>query len=610
MEKSIYRRLYDLVAGYWPYLLASSISAFIYVAFNGLSVWLTATLFNNILTDFEDLIKTQSFLMSSKDSLNDQLKFWTNKLILRDTAIESLKVLCYTLIGSFLIKNFFLYIKNISLTYIQFNLIKKLRAQLYSHLQSLSLSYFDKRQTGELSSIVINDVSNMRVAFGTSFHKLFVEPINIIVFISLLFIINLKLAILSIIIVPLTGLVVVVIGKSIRRRSRRTAEKIARIMGIMSENLNSIRIIKSFAMEAFETNRFKQEQERHYALDLRQAKLRLISSPITEMIGAFIAVILLWIGGHDVLVSNDMSSEDFIRFILILFSVLQPIRSLSKVGINLQNGFASADRVFDVLDTVPAIVSKPDAIKIKDIKNEVSFDSVGFNYDGTDRILKNVSLTMKKGTVTALVGASGAGKSTIADLIPRFYDVIEGKIKIDENDIRDLDIKSLRKMMGIVSQETILFNDTIGANIKYGLQSVTDEQLQKAAKNANAYDFISEQPNGFDTVIGEKGVRLSGGQRQRIAIARAILKNPSILILDEATSSLDTESEYKVQKAIDNLMADRTVLVIAHRLSTVENADTIVVMKEGKVSDFGSHEDLLKKDGVYTRLYKKQFKSQ
>ena len=609
MEKSIYRRLYDLVAGYWPYLLASSISAFIYVAFNGLSVWLTATLFNNILTDFDELIKTQSLLASSKASLNDQLKFWTNKLILRDTAIESLKVLCYTLIASFLIKNIFLYIKNISLTYIQFNLIKKLRAQLYSHLQSLSLSFFDKRQTGELSSIVINDVSNMRVAFGTSFHKLFVEPINILVFISLLFIINLKLALLSIIIVPLTGAVVVVIGKSIRRRSRRTAEKIARIMGIMSENLNSIRIIKSFAMEAFETNRFKQEQERHYNLDLRQAKLRLISSPVTEMIGAFIAVILLWIGGHDVLVSNDMTSEDFIRFILILFSVLQPIRSLSKVGINLQNGFASADRVFNVLDTVPAIVSKPNAIKIKDVKDEITFNNVGFNYDGTERILKDISFTMEKGTVTALVGASGAGKSTIADLIPRFYDVINGKIEIDGNDIRDLDINSLRKMMGIVSQETILFNDTIGSNIKYGLQSVTDDQLQKAAKNANAYDFISEQPNGFETVIGEKGVRLSGGQRQRIAIARAILKNPSILILDEATSSLDTESEYKVQKAIDNLMADRTVLVIAHRLSTVESADKIVVMEYGEIADFGSHQDLLKKDGVYTRLYKKQFKS-
>ena len=472
----------------------------------------------------------------------------------------------------------------------------------------MSLSFFDKRQTGELSSIVINDVSNMRVAFGTSFHKLFVEPINIIVFIALLFIINVKLALLSIVIVPLTGVVVVIIGKSIRRRSKRTAEKIARIMGIMSENLNSIRIVKSFAMEAFETNRFEKEQDRHYALDLRQAKLRLISSPITEMIGAFIAVILLWIGGHDVLVSNDMSSEDFIRFILILFSVLQPIRSLSNVSINLQKGFASADRVFDVLDTQPLIVSKPNAMKIDDVNEQITFKNVGFNYEGTENILENISFSLKKGTVTALVGASGAGKSTIADLIPRFYDVVDGKIEIDGIDIKNLDINALRKMMGIVSQETILFNDTIGGNIKYGLRSVNDQQLKNAAKNANALDFILEQPNGFETMIGEKGVRLSGGQRQRIAIARAILKNPSILILDEATSSLDTESEYLVQKAIDNLLVDRTVLVIAHRLTTVENADTIIVMKDGQIVDLGSHDDLLKKDGLYTRLYKKQFK--
>ena len=610
MDKSIYKRLYSLVSGYWPFLVVSSLSAFIYVAFNGFSVWLTATLFNNILTDFDELIKSQALLSESKDSINDQLKFWTNQLILRQTAIDSLRVLCFTLIGSFLIKNFFLYIKNIALTYIQFNLIKKLRAKLYTHLQYMSLSFFDKRQTGELSSIVINDVSNMRVAFGTSFHKLFVEPINIIVFITLLFIINVKLALLSIVIVPLTGVVVVIIGKSIRRRSRRTAEKIARIMGIMSENLNSIRIVKSFAMEDFETNRFKEEQDRHYALDLRQAKLRLISSPITEMIGAFIAVILLWIGGYDVLVSNEMSSEDFIRFILILFSVLQPIRSLSNVSINLQKGLASADRVFDVLDTQPSIVSKPKAIKIEDVKEQITFKNVDFNYEGTENILEDISFSMEKGTVTALVGASGAGKSTIADLIPRFYDAVNGKIEIDGIDIKNLDINSMRKVMGIVSQETILFNDTIGSNIKYGLQNVDDRQLEEAAKNANALDFILEQPHGFETMIGEKGVRLSGGQRQRIAIARAILKNPSILILDEATSSLDTESEYLVQRAIDNLMADRTVLVIAHRLTTVENADAIVVMKDGQIVDNGSHEDLLKKDGIYKRLYKKQFKKQ
>ena len=262
-----------------------------------------------------------------------------------------------------------------------------------------------------------------------------------------------------------------------------------------------------------------------------------------------------------------------------------------------------------MLDTVPPITSKPNAITINDVKNDIVFKNVTFNYDGTESILKDISFMMKKGTVTALVGASGAGKSTVADLIPRFYDVASGAIEIDGTDIRDLNIKSMRKMMGIVSQETILFNDSIGANIKYGLQSVTDDQLYEAAKNANAYDFIIDQPNGFNTIIGEKGVRLSGGQRQRIAIARAILKNPSILILDEATSSLDTESEFLVQKAIDNLMEDRTVLVIAHRLTTVENADTIVVMKDGKIADSGSHKDLLEKDGVYTRLYKKQFKS-
>ena len=609
MSNSVTNRLFKMVVAYWPLLIVSTISAFIYVAFNGLSVWLTASLFNNILTDFEDLIINHDNLRNAKVSINDQLKYWTNELILRDSALASLKILCYTIIGSFLFKNIFLYIKNIALTYIQFNLITKLRVRLYAHLQKMSLSYFDNSQSGELSSIVLNDVSNMRVAFGTSFHKLFVEPINIILFVALLLIINLKLALISIIIVPLSGAIVIFIGRSIRRKSKRTAEKIARIMSIMAENLNSIRVVKSFSMESFETDRFTNEQERYYQLIFRRAKLRLISSPIIEMIGASIGVCLLWIGGHDVLVAQNMNSEDFIRFILILFSVLGPIRNLSNVSVELQKGFASADRVFEVLDTTETIKSKPDAVTINDFNDQICFNNVSFNYDGTDSVLEDVSFNMKKGKVTALVGSSGAGKSTIADLIPRFYDVVDGSIKIDDSDIRDLELNSLRKMMGIVSQDTILFNDTIGANIKYGLQKVSDNKLEEAAENANALDFIKKQPNGFDTVIGEKGVRLSGGQRQRIAIARAILKNPAILILDEATSSLDTESEYLVQKAIDNLMADRTVLVIAHRLTTVENADFIIAMENGKIVEFGTHQDLLKQGGIYTRLYNKQFKS-
>ena len=608
MSNSVTNRLFKMVISYWPLLIVSTISAFIYVAFNGLSVWLTASLFNNILTDFEDLIINHNNLSNTKVSINDQLKYWTNELILRDSALESLKVLCYTIIGSFLFKNIFLYIKNIALTYIQFNLITKLRVRLYAHLQKMSLSYFDRSQSGALSSIVLNDVSNMRVAFGASFHKLFVEPINIILFVALLLIINLKLALISIIIVPLSGAIVILIGRSIRRKSKRTAEKIARIMSIMAENLNSIRVVKSFSMESFEIDRFTSEQKRYYQLIFRRAKLRLISSPIIEMIGAFIGVCLLWIGGHDVLVAQNMNSEDFIRFILILFSVLGPIRNLSNVSVELQKGFASADRVFEVLDTPESIKSKPDAITISELNDQICFKSVSFNYDGTDSVLKDVSFNMKKGTVTALVGSSGAGKSTIADLIPRFYDVVGGSVTIDGVDIKNIEINSLRRLMGIVSQETILFNDTIGSNIKYGLQSVSDKRLEVAAKNANALDFIKEQPEGFETMIGEKGVRLSGGQRQRIAIARGILKNPPILILDEATSSLDTESEHLVQTAIDNLMADRTVLVIAHRLTTVENADSILVMDSGQIVASGTHQELLSQEGIYTRLYNKQFK--
>jgi len=608
MSNSVTNRLFKMVISYWPLLIVSTISAFIYVAFNGLSVWLTASLFNNILTDFEDLIVNHDNLRNTKVSINDQLKYWTNELILRDSALESLKVLCYTIIGSFLFKNIFLYIKNIALTYIQFNLITRLRVSLYAHLQKMSLSYFDKSQSGALSSIVLNDVSNMRVAFGASFHKLFVEPINIILFMALLLIINLKLALISIIIVPLSGAIVILIGRSIRRKSKRTAEKIARIMSIMAENLNSIRVVKSFSMESFETDRFTIEQERYYQLIFRRAKLRLISSPIIEMIGAFIGVCLLWIGGHDVLVAQNMNSEDFIRFILILFSVLGPIRNLSNVSVELQKGFASADRVFEVLDTPELIKSKQNATIISELNDQISFNNVSFNYDGTDSVLKDVSFNMKKGSVTALVGSSGAGKSTIADLIPRFYDVVDGSVTMDGVDIKDIEINSLRRLMGIVSQETILFNDTIGSNIKYGLKSVSDKRLELAAKNANALDFIKEQPEGFETMIGEKGVRLSGGQRQRIAIARGILKNPPILILDEATSSLDTESEHLVQTAIDNLMADRTVLVIAHRLTTVENADSILVMDSGQIVSSGTHQELLHQEGIYTRLYNKQFK--
>ena len=606
MSQSIYSRLGRLIFPYWPVLLVSTISALIYVVFNSLSIWLTASLINNILTDFDKLVENHRALSNEIISLNDQLKYWTNELILRDSPLETVKILCIIILAVFIIKNIFLYIKNICLTYVQYNLITKIRNDLYHHFHNLSLSFFDRSKSGELTSIVVTDVSNMRIALGTSFHKLFVEPINILMFISLLFIINTKLAIYATAIIPITAMIIFWIGRSIRRKSRRTAKQIAGIMGIITEILNSIRVVKAFGTEDIERKRFKQEQDRYYNLISKRAKLRLVTSPITETIGAMIGVSLLWVGGVDVLVTGTMSSEDFIRFILILFSVLGPVRLLSNVSVNLQTGVASAERVFNILDTPPDIIEKPDAIDLKGFSKEIQFDKVGFNYDGGGKVLSDVSFSIHKGSIVAIVGPSGAGKSTIADLIPRFYEVKEGAITLDGQDIRDITLFSLRDKMGIVTQETILFDETIEFNITYGISESTEEDLIASARAANAYDFIQDQPNGFQTIIGEKGVKLSGGQRQRIAIARAIFNNPPFLILDEATSALDTKSERLVQNALDNLMKNRTVLVIAHRLSTVKNADQIIVMDEGKIRQKGTHQELIQNDGLYSHLHQFQ----
>ena len=573
-----------------------------------MSVWLTASLINNILSDFNKLVTEQAqFESSSFLTLNEKLKYWTNGLILRDTAKETLKMLCVSILIIFLLKNVFLYIKNITLTVVQFRLITELRDKLYIQFHKLSLSFFDKQKSGELTSIVVNDVGNMRQALTTGFQRIFVEPINILAFTSLLFIINWKLAAIAITIIPLAGFVIVNISRSIRRKSRRTAAKIAGITNIITETLTSMRVVKAFAMEDYEIDRYTNETKNYYHLIFRRALLRSLAPPITETLGVIIGIALLWIGGKEVLNAQGLTSEDFIRFILIMFSALQPVRSLSNVFSEIQVGAASAERVFGILDTKPAIIDSDSAIEDIAFNKNLEFDHVFFQYnDEEEHVLEDISFSLTKGSVVALVGVSGAGKSTIADLIPRFYDVKKGSISIDGQDIRDLKIKSLRDLLGIVGQEVILFNDSIKNNIQYGLKNVNRDQIVAAAKMANAIEFIEDMPLGFETVIGEKGVKLSGGQKQRIAIARAILKNPPILILDEATSSLDTESEQLVQQAIEQLMKDRTVLVIAHRLSTVRNADNIFVLGSNAIVEFGNHEALLKQEGVYDKLWKIQ----
>lgn len=599
----------QLMMAYWPYIILSSLSAIIFVLLNGLSIWLTATLINNILLDFDSILQSQSE-WSAREALtpNEALKYWTNVAILRDTPSESLKVLCLTILGVFFVKNIFLYLKNILLYMVQLNIVKDIRDKLYNHIQKLSLGYFNKEKSGTITSVIINDVEQLQGALSVAFQKLFVEPINILTFATLLFIISWKLALIAIVIIPLAGVAIITIGKSIRRKSRRTQKKIAEIMQILSENLSSIRIVKAFVNEKEEIKKFSRETTNYLSLHLKRARLDLIAAPITESFGVIIGVVLLWYGGSEVILQRGLIAEDFIRFILILFSILGPIKQLSNVNIRIQAGAASAERIFNLLDTEPQIVEINNPTKLQNFKNEVVFKNVNFEYfAGDGPVLDNINFSIKKGEVVALVGPSGSGKSTIADLIPRFYDVNSGSIMFDGEDIKNASLASLRNNLGIVSQEVVLFNDTIRNNIAYAQPNKDESEIRKAAEAANALEFIEKTQDGFDTVVGERGVKLSGGQKQRLAIARALLKNPSILILDEATSALDTESEKKVQKAIESLMKDRTALVIAHRLSTVQNADKIIVIEKGVVVENGSHSELYEKNGLYRRLYDIQF---
>tara|TARA_Y100001970_G_scaffold292510_1_gene434079 strand:+ start:877 stop:2715 length:1839 start_codon:yes stop_codon:yes gene_type:complete len=609
-KKINFKRIIEFIKPEWVFMTISLINGLLYVIFNSISIWLTASLVNNVLIDFDQLVLDQEkLLVNQNPNLNERLKIVVNDFILRETNIDTLKVLCITIIMIFIMKNIFLYLKNLTMSYVQLRIVTHLRNRVYGHLQTLSLSFFHRRKSGDLSSIVTHDVSQLNQSIGTTFQKIIVEPINILAFTILLFIISWKLMLVALVIIPFSQFVIQTIGKSIRRKARRNTKQIGGILSIITENLSTVRIVKAFSMEKNEISRFNQESWKYFELLFRSSKLRLMSSPIIETIGVSMAVILLWLGGSEVMVGSSLSSEDFLRFMFLLFSMLGPIRSLSNVHITLQNGYASAERIFEVLDEKTEVVDSGEN-ELKYLESELKFENVSFNYGEGSFQLSNINFQIDKGETIAVVGPSGAGKSTIADLIPRFYDVKKGKIIIDGRDIRKYKIDSLRKMMGIVTQETILLNTSIRDNITYGSDDEVDEKkMLKAANGANACEFINDLEFQYDTIIGERGVKLSGGQQQRMAIARAIYKNPSLLILDEATSSLDTKSERLVQNALDNLMKNRTVLVIAHRLSTIKNADKIIVIDEGKIVEAGTHDELYNAGGTYYRLYKIQFET-
>jgi subfamily B ATP-binding cassette protein MsbA len=570
---------------------------------NAFSLWMVSSLIGTIINP------EGSNKVIASDSLNGRFDVLISELIGPGDQIHQLKMFCILLLGSFVLKNLFYYINNISLSYVQNNLIQDIRNSLYKHLQRLSLSFYDNNKTADISSIVLRDVSAMRTAFTQSIQKLINEPLNILVLIFMLFIISPKLTLIALITIPVSGFVIVKLGQSIRRKAKRSSIQIAGVMNILHETLTGIRIVKAFTREKFENKKFALENYKFYKLAYRKDRIKFLNTPLNDTIGVSMGAILLWVGGKEVILGNSLNPDDFMRFIIFLFAMLQPARKLGSVNSQIQTGLASAGRVFSILDTPIEIKNSSTASSIAEFENSIEFKSVSFKYENAkNESLKDINVSIAKGDTVALVGSSGAGKSTFVDLISRFYDIQDGRILIDGVNIKNIKLSSLRMLVGVVTQETILFNDTILNNIKYGDEFATIEDVKKASNAANALEFINELPEKFDTIIGEKGARLSGGQRQRIAIARAILKNPQILILDEATSSLDTESERKVQIAIDNLVKDRTVIVIAHRLSTIENADEILVFHDGEIIEKGKHGELLDKIGRYTSLYEIQKK--
>ena len=605
-QKINVKRILEFIKPEWFFMMISVINGIFFVIFNALSIWLTASLVNNVLIDFDKLLQNQAELLTKEfPTINEKTKILVNEFILRDTNIETLRVLCFSIVFIFILKNIFLYLKNLSMSFVQLRIVTQLRNRIYAHLQSLSLSFFHKRKSGDLSSVIIHDVTMLNNSIGTTFQKIIVEPINIIAFTILLFIISWKLMLIALLIIPISQLVIQYIGKSIRRKARRNTKQIGGILSIITENLSSTRIVKAFAMEDHEIDKFNNESWKYFGLLFRSAKLRLTSSPIIETIGVSMAVLLLWLGGSEVVIGSTLSSEDFLRFMFLLFSMLGPIRSLSNVHITLQNGYASAERIFDVLDEKSDVPDNGEN-EIESLNKGLIFNNVNFDYGEGSFELKDISFEIAKGETVALVGASGSGKSTIADLIPRFFDISRGKVMVDNKDIKDYKLRSLRGMMGIVTQETILLNTSIWQNICYG-SNFNEKRLVEASEGANVVEFIDSLEDRYDTLVGERGVKLSGGQQQRIAIARAIYKNPSLLLLDEATSALDTKSERLVQNALDNLMKNRTVLVIAHRLSTIKNADRIIVLDKGAIVESGTHKELYDKNGIYYNLYNIHF---
>ncbi len=538
--------------------------------------------------------------------IKNYYQYWM-ELSASKNPLSALLFVCVTVLIAFFLKNLCRYLAIFFQSYVRMVVVRDIRLKIFKKAVKLPLSYYTNERKGDLMTRMNNDVNEIEVAVISLLDLLFRDPVAIIINIATLVYISPKLTLFSFILLPFSAFFISRIGKSLKRTAKKGQEEVATLFSNIEENLGAMRIIKAFNAMDFVTAKFEKINLRHQQLITRVFRKKDLTSPLNEFLGAIVMICIVWFGGKMIIEGTaDIKGETFLGFIIIFSQLLIPIQSIANSVTYLNKAKVSMIRINEVLDADEKIIEPENPSIITEFKNEISYKNVSFKYQEAT-VIKDFNLTIPKGKVIALVGESGSGKSTIADLLPRFYDVSQGIIAIDDVDIKELTTKSLRDLIAIVSQESILFNDTVKNNILFGRPNATDEEVIQAAKIANAHEFIAAMENGYDTMIGERGGKLSGGQRQRINIARAILKNAPILILDEATSALDIESERQVQKALDELMLNKTSIVIAHRLSTIKNADMIVVMSKGEIVEMGSHEELVALKEVYFKLYSLQY---
>lgn len=509
---------------------------------------------------------------------------------------------CIIIVVSVFLSNLFTYLSGVVLAKVRAVVIKRMRMDIFEHVSGLHIGYFSNERKGDLMSKMTNDVQEVENTIVQSLRVVFREPATIILYFSVLFFMSVKLTLFTILIIPISGAIIGGITRRLKKKAVQSQQSLGRIVNILDETLGGMRVIKAFNAEGFMKKKFDGETDFYADVNVNMARKNELASPISQFLGVFVVAGILVYGGSMVLSGNsDLGASDFITYIIIFTQVLNPAKEISRAVSSIQRGIASAERVFTVVDTPSQVTSPSSPAVLSKFEHAVEVKNVSFAYED-QLVLKNINFTLERGKTIALVGPSGGGKSTLADLVPRFYDPSAGEILLDGKSLKDFDLKDLRSLMGIVTQESILFNDTVFNNIAFGVEGATEAQVLEAAKIANAHEFIAKMEDGYQTSIGERGSKLSGGQRQRLSIARAVLKNPPILILDEATSALDSESEHLVQEALTKLMSNRTTLVIAHRLSTIQYADEILVIERGEIVQRGTHTDLSQIEGLYQKL--------